>query len=172
MPVLPQLEGSTFDADLRNRHIIYDYAAQDADGNPEKWRYEFWIYNEDRVVYAIHGGPMAGRKNFQAATYQCIRPGELWQINWLEETGTICSMCWDITNKCLSTLLAFSKGHWTESVAAHGDKRNPDDFARWRDLAKIGTQADRILLSEQAEILEDFHGAGDLEPIDPSWPTL
>ncbi|GMG01835.1 unnamed protein product [Aspergillus oryzae] len=172
MPVLPKLEGSTFDADLRNRHIIYDYAAQDANGNPEKWRYEFWIYNEDRVVYAIHGGPMAGRKNFQAATYQCIRPGELWQINWLEETGTICSMCWDITNKHLSTLLAFSKGHWTENVAAHGDKRNPDDFARWRDLAKIGTQADRILLSEQAEIVEDFHGAGDLEPIDPSWPTL
>lgn len=81
-------------------------------------------------------------------------------------------MCWDITNKRLSTLLAFSKGHWTENVAAHGDKRNPDDFARWRDLAKIGTQADRILLSEQAEILEDFHGAGDLEPIDPSWPAL
>lgn len=81
MPVLPQLEGSTFDADLRDRHIIHDYAAHDANGNPEKWRYEFWIFNEDRVVYAIHGGPMAGRKNFQAATYQCVRPGELWQIN-------------------------------------------------------------------------------------------
>ncbi|PYH78607.1 hypothetical protein BO82DRAFT_357162 [Aspergillus uvarum CBS 121591] len=83
MAVLPQLEGSTFDADLRDRHIIYDYVAHDGNGNPEKWRYEIWFFKEDRVVYAIHGGPMAGRKNFQAATYQRIRPGELWQINWL-----------------------------------------------------------------------------------------
>jgi len=32
----------------------------------------------------IHGGPMAGRINFQQADYQCIRDGELWQCNWLE----------------------------------------------------------------------------------------
>ena len=81
MPVVPSLEGSSFDADLRNRHIIYDYAARDAEGNPEKWKYELWFFNEDRVVYSIHGGPMAGRKNYQAATYQCIRPGEVWQCN-------------------------------------------------------------------------------------------
>lgn len=35
MPGLPSLEGSTFDADIRNRHLIYDYAAHDAQGNPE-----------------------------------------------------------------------------------------------------------------------------------------
>ncbi|KAJ6017431.1 hypothetical protein N7451_000810 [Penicillium sp. IBT 35674x] len=173
MPVLPALEGSTFNEDIRDRHLIYDYDAQDAQGNPEKWRYEMWFYNEDRIVYAIHGGPMAGRKNFQEATYQCIRPGELWQCNWLEETGTICSLVYDIPNKRISTLLGFSKGHWTESEAAHGDKRNPEDLARWRELAKIGeSQADRVLLSEQAHILEDFRGSGDLSPIEMHWPCL
>jgi hypothetical protein len=55
---------------------------------------------------------MAGRVNFQTASYQCIRPGELWQCNWLEETGTICSLVYDIPNKRISTLLAFSQGHW------------------------------------------------------------
>lgn len=46
-----------------------------------------WFYNENRIVYAIHGGPMAGRLNAQAADYQCIRPGEIWQCNWLEGEG-------------------------------------------------------------------------------------
>ena len=35
-------------------------------------------------MYKIHGGPMAGRANFQTCSFQCIRPGELWQCNWLE----------------------------------------------------------------------------------------
>ena len=35
-------------------------------------------------MYKIHGGPMAGRTNFQTCSFQCIRPGELWQCNWLE----------------------------------------------------------------------------------------
>ena len=116
---------------------------------------------------------MAGRKNFQTATYQCIRPGELWQCNWLEETGTICSLVFDIPNKRITTLLAFSKGHWTQNEAARGDKRNPEDLERWRNLAKIGeSQADRVLLSEQADILEDFRGPGNLEAIQMEWPTL
>lgn len=173
MPVLPSLESTTFNTDIRNRHLIYDYAAQDSAGNPEKWRYEMWFYNEDRIVYAIHGGPMAGRKNFQTATYQCIRPGELWQCNWLEETGTICSLVYDIPNKKITTLLGFSRGHWDRNVDAKGDKRNPEDFKRWRGLAKVGEgQTDRVLLSEQADILEDFRGKGELEEIDMSWPTL
>ncbi|RAO68323.1 uncharacterized protein BHQ10_004335 [Talaromyces amestolkiae] len=173
MPVLPSLKDSTFNTDLHDRHLIYDYAAQDSEGNPEKWRYEMWFYNEDRIVYAIHGGPMAGRKNFQSATYQCIRPGELWQCNWLEETGTICSLVYDIRNKKITTLLGFSRGHWDQNEEAKGDKRNPKDFERWRGLAKVGkSQADRVLLSEQADILEDFRGKGDLEEIEMSWPTL
>jgi hypothetical protein len=173
MPVLPSLKDSTFNTDLRDRHLIYDYSAQDSAGNPEKWRYEMWFYNEDRIVYAIHGGPMAGRKNFQSATYQCIRPGELWQCNWLEETGTICSLVFDIVNKKITTLLAFSRGHWERNQEAKGDKRNPKDFERWRGLAKVGEgQADRVLLSEQADVLEDFRGKGELEGIEMGWATL
>lgn len=30
----------SFDRDIRDTHLIYDYDAQDANGNPEKWRYE------------------------------------------------------------------------------------------------------------------------------------
>lgn len=74
----------SFDRDIRDTHLIYDYDAQDANGNPEKWRYEMWFFSEDRINYAIHGGPMAGRINYQTCQYQCIRPGELWQCSWLE----------------------------------------------------------------------------------------
>lgn len=172
MPVVPSLKDSTFDADIRDRHLLYDYDAQDAQGNPEKWRYEMWFFNEDRVVYAIHGGPMDGRNSFQTATYQCIRPGELWQVNWLEETGTICSLVFDIPKNRITTLIAFSRGHWDKNDQALGNKRNAADLARWRELANIGSQADRVLLSEQADIVEDFKGAGDLEPIQMEWPTL
>ncbi|KAJ1567084.1 hypothetical protein HK405_007235 [Cladochytrium tenue] len=74
-----------FDRDIRDVHLLYDYSAFDvATGVPQKWRYEMWFAGEDRIVYAIHGGPMAGRLNYQKAEYQCIRPGELWQCNWLE----------------------------------------------------------------------------------------
>lgn len=64
------------------------------------------------------------------------------------------------------------KGHWENAEAAHGDKRNPTDFERWRGLAQIGIQTDRHMLSEQAEIVDTFKGKGDLEPIEQSWPTL
>lgn len=130
---------------------------------------------------------MAGRINYQTASYQCIRPGELWQCNWLEglfphlcnlsltnnlETGTICSLVYDITQKKISTLLAFSQGHWEHPQEAHGDKRNPEDFKRWRGLAKIGIQTDRFMLNEQADILEVFKGKGELEPIKESDETI
>ncbi|KAL4978290.1 Calycin-like protein [Aspergillus desertorum] len=119
-----------------------------------------WFFNKDRIVYTIHGGPMAGRKNFQTATYQCIRPGDL-------------LACLRYPNKRISTLLGFSKGHWIHNNEARGDKRNAQDLARWRELAKVGaSQADRVLLSEQADIVEDFRGPGDLEPIEMEWPTL
>ncbi|EXJ82821.1 hypothetical protein A1O3_06636 [Capronia epimyces CBS 606.96] len=166
--IMPQ-----FDKDLRDLHLLYDYDAQNPQtGAPEKWRYEMWFFSHDRIVYAIHGGPMAGRKNYQTATYQCIRPGELWQCNWLEETGTICSLVYDLKLNKITTLLGFSIGHWANADLAHGDKRNPQDYERWRGLAKQGTQIDRYLLSEQADILETFHGKGDLEPIEESWPTF
>ncbi|KAI1336019.1 Calycin-like protein [Xylariaceae sp. FL0016] len=174
MPVVGSVQGD-FNADINNRHLIYDYdvpGSNTSSGKPEKWRYEMWFYNADRIVYAIHGGPMAGRKNYQAATYQCLRPGELWQCNWLEETGTMCSLVYDISQGRMTTMLGFSRGHWEKPQEAHGDKRNKEDFERWRQLAKIGTQAERTMLCEQADIVEDFRGAGDLEDIDMSWPTM
>ncbi|KAH6703314.1 Calycin-like protein [Leptodontidium sp. MPI-SDFR-AT-0119] len=161
-----------FNKDIKDVHLIYDYAAQDASGNPEKWRYEMWFFSSTRIVYKIHGGPMAGRTNFQTASYQCIRPGELWQCNWLEETGTICSLIYDIPKQTITTLLAFSEGHWENPEAAHGDKRNAEDFQRWRGLASIGCQIDRFLLNEQAGIVECFRGKGDLEPIEGDEETI
>lgn len=41
---------------------------------------------------------------------RCIRPGELWQCNWLEETRTICSAVFDLKQKTVTTVLGFSKG--------------------------------------------------------------
>ncbi|OCF40846.1 hypothetical protein I317_05296 [Kwoniella heveanensis CBS 569] len=163
---------TSFDQDLLDVHLIYDYDAEDDNGNPEKWRYEMWFMSESRCVYAIHGGPMKGRYNYQTISVQCIRPGELWQVNWLEETGTICSLVYDITNGTVTTLLGFSKGHWENADAAHGDKRNPDDFARWKGLADIGRQTDRFMLSEQAHIVEKFRGPGNLRPVSPDVVTL
>jgi hypothetical protein len=121
---------------------------------------------------AIHGGPMAGRINYQTCTYQCIRPGELWQCNWLEETGTICSLVYDIKNSTITTLIAFSKGHWNNAKEARGDKRDAEVFDRWRGLAKQGTQVERYMLSEQAKIAEKFKGKGDLVPIEEDAETF
>jgi hypothetical protein len=116
---------------------------------------------------------MAGRLNYQKAYYQCIRPGEIWQISWLEETGTIISMVVDLKNETVTSLGGFSRGHWDNPTAAHGDKRNPEDFERWRALANVGKgAADREMLAHQARIKERFYGRGELGEVDESWPTL
>ena len=81
-------------------------------------------------------------------------------------------MVYDIKEKKITTMLNFSKGHWEEAEKAHGDKRNPEDFQRWRDLAKIGIQTDRHILNDQAKIKESFKGAGKLQDIDLNAPTL
>lgn len=162
----------SFDKDILDTHLIYDYDAQDNDGNPEKWRYELWCFSSERVVYAIHGGPMAGRINYQRATYQCIRPGELWQINWLEETGSIVSAVYDIKEKKMTTLIAFSEGHWKRAKEALGDKRKKEDLERWRGLAGVGNQTSRFMLSEQAHVVEVFKGKGELVPIKESDPLF
>lgn len=122
--------------------------------------------------YDIHGGPMAGRANYQKADYQCVRPGEIWTISWLEETGTIITIVYDIPNAKITTTLGFSKGHWTCPQDAHGDKRNPEDFQRWRALADIGRQTDRHILYDQADIKETYKGAGKLQDIDLGAPTI
>lgn len=69
-------------------------------------------------------------------------------------------------------MLGFSQGHWENAEAAHGDERDREDFERWRGMAKIGIQTDRHMLSEQATVSEMFKGKGELEPIDPEWPTM
>ncbi|KAF7567333.1 Phenolic acid decarboxylase [Pyrenophora tritici-repentis] len=65
----------SFQTDMLDTHLVYDYDAQDGDGNPEKWRYELWVFSSKCIIYAVHGGPMAGRVNYQRANFQCIRPG-------------------------------------------------------------------------------------------------
>jgi hypothetical protein len=42
----------------------------------------------------------------------------------------------------------------------------------WRGLARLGIQTERHLLNEQADILEDFRGPGDLKPVDMELPTM
>lgn len=88
------------------------------------------------------------------------------------ETGTICSLVYDIPRKKITTLLGFSQGHWEHAQEAHGDKRNAEDFKRWRALASIGKQTDRFMLNEQADIVEAFRGKGDLVPIEEEAETL
>lgn len=88
------------------------------------------------------------------------------------ETGTFVSLVYDISNKKITTSAAFSKGHWEHAEQAHGDKRNPADLERWRNLAKMGSQTERLILAEQAVILEVFKGPGTLQPISPDAPTF
>lgn len=41
---------ASFDKDIKDTHLIYDYAAQAPDGTPEKWRYEMWFFSSNRIV--------------------------------------------------------------------------------------------------------------------------
>ena len=83
----PSYDEQVFNEDLLDVHLSYDYDAEDAQGNPEKWHYELWFpfkvsftkwilqnhaadpLSQDRCVYKIHGGPMAGRSNFQTCRF-------------------------------------------------------------------------------------------------------
>lgn len=100
----------SFNDNLRDVHLVYDYNAEDANGKPEKWRYKMWVISETRCVYKIHGGPMAGRNNYRTCQVQCINAGKLWQLNWLEKIGTICFFVHNIPNGTVTTLIAFLKG--------------------------------------------------------------
>ena len=104
---VPQEE---FENEVKNKHFVYTYS--------NGWNYEFYVSNDERIVYEISGGPMAGRLNYQTAYYQRIRKN-LWQINWLEETGTIVSLVLDIDMKTATTFIVFSKGHLENADAAH-----------------------------------------------------
>lgn len=155
---VPQPE---FDKELKNKHFAYTY--------DNGWDYEFYVPNDQRIVYSISGGPMAGRSNYQTTYYQRVRKN-LWQVNWLEETGTIVSLVLDIDNKRVTTLIAFSKGHWENPEIAHGYKKG--DLLKWRELSKIGIQTNRYILPEQATINKISDGPGNLKEIELDWPTF
>jgi len=57
------------------------------------------------------------------------------------ETGTICSLVYDILHKKITKLLRFSQGHWEHAQEAYGDKGKAADLEQWRDLAMIGNQS-------------------------------
>lgn len=42
---------SPFAKDLQDLHLVYDYNAQDAQGKPEKWRYEIWFFSEVNLLF-------------------------------------------------------------------------------------------------------------------------
>ncbi|KAJ9109788.1 hypothetical protein QFC20_003204 [Naganishia adeliensis] len=145
-------------SDIVNKHLIHTY--------DNGWKYEFWLKSEKRIVYAIHGGPMNGRKNYQTCAVQEVRTGEIFQ------TGTVVSIIVDLAQKRITTYMAFSRGHWDNPEKAHGDKRNPADFSRWRELAQIGKNTDREILPEQATIDTITEGRGELEDIDEDAETI
>ncbi|GAA6032840.1 hypothetical protein NBRC10512_005358 [Rhodotorula toruloides] len=148
-----------FEEELLNKHLEYTY-----DNG------EFWVPNHERIVYAIHGGPMSGRSNYQTAYYQRIRP-DLWQISWLEETGTVVSMALDLTAKRVTTFMSFSWGHWNRAEEAHGYKR--DKLEKWRELAVDKPEPrQRYQLPEQATIDKIYEGKGSLQDIEMDWPTV
>jgi hypothetical protein len=163
---------TSFQDDLLDVHLVYDCSAEDAQGKPEKWRYETWFCSYDRVAYSIHGGPMHGRQKVQRAVYQCIRPGELWQVDWLEETGTIVSLVYDIQRATVTTLYALSEGHRERPEGAHEDERDRRDSERRRGSAVAGKQTERMVLVERAEIVEKFKGRGQLAEIGPEAETM
>lgn len=112
---------ASFDADLRDRHLVYEYAVaghetEGSEGTAEKWRYETWFPNEDHIVYAIHAGFLARGDGHPRK--RRLRPRRAPRV---------------------STVLAFSRGHWDRPGDAHRDKRNPEDLARWRRLVQIGS---------------------------------
>jgi hypothetical protein len=100
------------------------------------------------------------------------------QISWVEETGTVVSCVVDFENKTVHGLLAFSKGHWEQPEAAHGDKRNQEDLKRWRTLAFVGNNSpgERVFMTEKADIAEIYDGPGGEEercqPVTDDMPTL
>ncbi|KAL8290363.1 hypothetical protein RQP46_002621 [Phenoliferia psychrophenolica] len=157
-----------FDEELLDKHLEYTY--DNGLINSDLQKYEFWVKNHERIVYAIHGGPMAGRSNFQTAYYQRIREN-LWQVSWIEETGTTVTIALDLPMKRITTFMAFSYGHWNFPEKAHGYKRG--QLEQWRELAKLGNQTtDRHPLPEQATLDKVYQGKGELQDIEMDWPTL
>lgn len=112
------------------------------------------------------------------------------------ETGTIASLVVDLALKRVTVWAAFTKGcvfilsklgpshpinllvvisnirHWENPTDALGDKRNPAVFARWKELAKIGSNVERNIVSGQATIERISQGKGDFDDINPEAETI
>ncbi|KAI8080042.1 uncharacterized protein BX664DRAFT_269574 [Halteromyces radiatus] len=142
--------------DIIGKHIVYTYG--------DLGKYEAYYQSEDVVVYAIHGGPMKGRYNYVKAYYQKIRDN-LFNVSWVEETGTIVTTTVDLDQKRVHGFIAFSQGHWENNEDAHGDKRNMKDLERWRKLSKIGDHTTRHIHLDEAHIIDIFEGPGDLKQV-------
>lgn len=63
-------------SDIVDKNLRYSYA----DGR----EYQLWVKSLTRVLYRIDGGSMKGRNSYQSCTIQEIRPGEVFQISFLE----------------------------------------------------------------------------------------
>lgn len=116
-----------FDKSVNDQHLIYYYDAKNPEtGAAEKWKYEMHFYSDDRINYKIHGGPMAGRVNYQKADYQMIRE-DIWQCNWLEgefpsDRPRLCTV------QLLINLLhaSYRDGHRLLSRLGHDQQANHD----------------------------------------------
>ncbi|KAK4698623.1 hypothetical protein P7C70_g7651, partial [Phenoliferia sp. Uapishka_3] len=140
-----------------------------------RWKYEFWVKNHERIVYAIHGGPMAGRKNYQTAYYQRIREN-LWQVSWIEETGTTVTITLD-RKYSSSPVLDFAEWR-SPTVTGHSPRRLTDTSVRswmsgesclsWETPRRIVT----LYQSAQATLDKVYQGKGELADIEMDWPTV
>ena len=54
MPTMPSDVQSLFAKDLLDVHLVYDYNVHDAEGRPEKWRYEIWFFSEVVHTSSLH----------------------------------------------------------------------------------------------------------------------
>ncbi|KAH7230336.1 Calycin-like protein [Fusarium solani] len=126
--------------------------------------------SKDRVVYRVVSGPLAGRINYVQAYYHAVREN-VFNITWLEETGTIVTQTLDLENKRIFTTAAFSKGHAENHDLCKGTKMT--HLEQWRDLAKIGIQTDRKIVRASGVVDNVFNDRGDVLPeIEDDWPVL
>lgn len=63
-------------SDIVDKNLVYTYD----DGR----KYQLWLKSPTRLVYRILAGPMKGKYNYQTCTVQEVRPGQIFQIGFLE----------------------------------------------------------------------------------------
>ena len=88
------------------------------------------------------------------------------------ETGSIVSLVRDIPEKGVSTFIAWHcmalladsvahrPDHWAHAKRASDDKRNEEDFERFRKLSAMGSLTDSKLLSNHRTVIKHFKTKG------------